>query len=240
MPSELVTASSEMLRSCLIDNTPSPFDQDDHYGIVYRRVLEIQAEQCDAIHSLYINNFFRPAYAVLRSVLETMATLLWVSLNIDRYCQLFEDGNQPNTREILQRIGWGEEYSRTFQYLSGFVHVDMDSAEFYRNYEIGDDPSQPYPEILPDAEYYIVGTSRGTYPLSIRLMSKEEAAVNYGPYLAAKTFDIVASGLHRLYGTECYRRDWWQQQAALMFMQVCSDNPDISNRMLWSLQPKLF
>jgi hypothetical protein len=185
MSLELIDASAKMLRSCLNDHTPSPFNQDNHYEIVYQRVLEVQAEQCDAIHSLYNVGLFRPAYAILRAILEAMGTLVWLSLDINRYCILFEEGKQPNTKEILRRIGWEDEYDRTFRYLSGFVHIDLDNAEFYRNYEIGGDPSEPFPEILPDVEYYLINTAEGPRPLSIRLMSKDEAAQEYGPYLGS-------------------------------------------------------
>lgn len=240
MALELIGASAKMLRFCLYEDPPSPFNQDSHYETVYQRVLEIQAEQCDAIYSLYELGLFRPAYAVLRSILEGMATLLWVSLSIDKYCKLFEESKQPNTKEILKRIGWEDEYDRTFRYLSGFVHIDMGNAEFYRNYEIGEDPSQPFPEILPDTDHYIVDTSDELRPLSIRLMSKEEAAHEYGSYLAAKTFDLIAASLQKLYGEDYYKQDWWQQDAALACMQLSLKNPDTAKHMLWSLQKRLF
>lgn len=239
MDLELITASAKMLRLCLHDDMPSSFSQDNHYEIVYQRVIEMQAEQCDAIYSLYQVGLFRPAYAILRSILEAMATLVWVSLSIDRYCALFEEGKQPNTREILKRVGWEDEYGRTFQYLSSFVHIDLGTAEFYRNYELGGDPSQPFPEVLPDVEYYVISTTDGPRPLSIRLMSKDEAAREYGPYLAAKTFDLVAAGFEKLYGTDCYLKNWWQQDAALAFMQLSMNNPNIGNRMLWSPPKKI-
>jgi len=136
---EIIEASTKMLRLCLYDDIPPPFDKDSRYAMVFQRVIEIQAEQCDSISELFKRGLFRPAYAILRSILEGMATLVWMSLKIDSYCILFEEGKQPNTKEILKRIGWEDEYERTFQYLSGFVHIDMDSAEFYRNYELGSD-----------------------------------------------------------------------------------------------------
>jgi hypothetical protein len=152
--SEIILASGGMIRSCMYDAIPAPFDQDYHYEIVFERVLEIQAEQCDSIYLLYQNDLFRPAFAVLRSILEAMATLIWVSLDISRNCSLFENRKQPNMREILRCIGWEEEYDRTFKYLCGFVHIDMNNADFYRSVEAGDDASQPFPEILPEAEYF--------------------------------------------------------------------------------------
>jgi hypothetical protein len=102
---EIIEASAKMLRLCLYDDLPSPFDRDIRYAMVFQRVIEIQAEQCDSVSELYQRGLFRPAYAILRSILEGMATLLWISLKIDRYCILFEERKQPNTKEILKRIG---------------------------------------------------------------------------------------------------------------------------------------
>jgi hypothetical protein len=240
MSTKVIASAAFMLRASLQDSVPSPFDNDEYYARLYQRVIEIQAEQCEAINSLYREGLFRPGYAVLRSVLEAMATLLWVSTNIERYCPLFELGKQPNPREILKRIGWEEEYERTFRYLSGFVHIDMENAEFYRDYLLGPDPSQPFPEILPDAELYIIETEEGPRPLAINLMSREEAERQYGPYLAAKTFDLVAAGLEKLYGTEYYRKDWWQQKAALLYTQLIAEHPELAQKMFWSIQQKLF
>jgi hypothetical protein len=59
---------------------------------------------------------------------------------------------------------------------------------------------------LPDAEYYVVGTAGEPQPLSISLMSSAEAARKYGPYLTAKTFDLVVAGLEKLYGSDLYRQ----------------------------------
>jgi hypothetical protein len=116
----------------------------------------------------------------------------------------------------------------------------MDNAEFYRNYELGDDPSEPFPEILPDSEYFVVETTDWTRPLAIHLMTKEEAAFEYGPYLAAKTFDLIAAGLQKLYGSDYYQKEWWHEEAALACMQLSANDPKIARRMLWSLQKSFF
>ncbi len=239
MLTKIITSTASMLRASLKDsNTPSPFDKNEHYSRVYQRVIEIQAEQCDAINSLYKAGLFRPGFAVLRSVLEAMATLIWISTNIERYCKLFESKKQPNMREILKRIGWEEEYEGTFQYLSGFVHVDMENAEFYQEYLPGPDSSQPFPEILPDSEseYYIIEAPKSSLLLTIKPMSREEAERQYGPYLASKTFDLVAAGLQKLYGTNYYQENWWQKEAAQLYTQLIVKHPELAQKMLWSIQ----
>lgn len=236
---QIIESTSHMLQLILDDEVPSPFDENENYTKQYQRVIEIQAEQCTAIYYLYKQGLYRPAYAVLRSILETISTLIWVSLKVERYSSLFSAGNQPNMKEILTRIGWVQEYDRTFGYLSGFVHIDMENAEFYREYLLGGDSSQPFPEIFPDAEYYIVGTDEGPRPLTIKLMSREEAERRYGPYLAAKTFDIFAAGVQRLYGSRYCEKNWWQIETANLFTNLVDAQPELKQKMLWSAQPRL-
>ncbi len=239
MSTRIIALAAQMLRDSIEDIAPPPFDND--YDIrIFQRAIEIQAEQCDAIQSLYLEGLFRPAYAVLRSVLEAMATLVWVSTNTERYSKLFETNKQPNMREILKRIEWAEEYGRTFSYLSSFVHIDIDNAEFYREYLIETDPSQPFHEIKSDSEYFLIGTENGPLALAINLMSKEEAQRKYGPYLAAKTYDLIAAGLEKLYGKQLYKKNWWKQEAAALHQKLITTHPDIASKMLWSLQQKLF
>jgi hypothetical protein len=117
----------------------------------------------------------------------------------------------------------------------------MENAEFYREYQLGPDPSQPFPEILPDSdsEYYIIETPKSSLPLTIKLMSREEAERQYGPYLASKTFDLVAAGLQKLYGPNYYQKNWWQQEAALLYTQLIEKHPELAQKMLWSIQQKL-
>lgn len=239
MHHEVIAEAAGMLRKSLEDEIPLPFNIKDDYARVYQRTIELQIEQLKAIESLYQNGLFRPAYAILRSILEAMGTLLWVSTNINRYCPLFEERKQPNTKEILQRIGWGAEYDRTFSCLSGFVHVDFENAEFYREYELETDSSIPFPEVLPDSEYYVIQTNNGPLPLSIRFLSYKEAQRRYGPYLATKAFDIVAATLARLYGSQYYNRDWWSQKAALQCTEIVTANSGLSEKMIWSIQMRL-
>jgi len=234
----LISSASHILSSSLRYEAPLPFGRDSDYTKIYRRVIEIQVEQCDAIYSLYNNGLYRPAYAVLRSVLETMSTLVWLSLNIEKYFPLFETATQPNQREILRRIGWEDEYDRTFRYLSGFVHIDIDNAEFYREYEWEPDGSQPFPEINADADYYFT-LQKNPQLLMINPMSHEAANQRYGPYIEAKTFDLIAAGLQKLYGAEYYRRLWWHPESGLAFMKFIADHFELKQKMLWSIQPNL-
>jgi hypothetical protein len=74
---------------------------------------------------------------------------------------------QCDTLHLLYKMG-----------LSKFVHVAMANADFYRSYETGGHVSEPFPEILPDTEYYIASPTKGLRPLSVRLMSQDEAKYN--------------------------------------------------------------
>lgn len=226
----LVSDSANVLRECEVNDPPSQFVEDYHYAIIYRRILEVMAEQCDAIAVLCEEGLFRPAHAILRSVLENMASLLWVALDVKRYGDLLDDGKQPNTREILKRIGWEEEYERTFRGLSGFVHTDLTNADMYKEYDLSDEDT--FPEIRADGEYYVVQTEDGAKPLGVTPMSYEQAASLYEPYLVTKLFDIIVVGMAKLY-TDYQSQNWWPYNSILSFERIISDDPDLAKRMLW-------
>src|SRR5450759_2140356 len=132
MYQELIHASSETLLHCAAGEPPSQFSTEQHYEIVYTRVLEIIAEQCDAISVLCENGLFRPAHAILRSILENIATLIWVGLDVAQFGQILEDDKRSqhlNKRDILKKIGWEQKYDRSFKVLSSFVHASMTNAD---------------------------------------------------------------------------------------------------------------
>lgn len=235
---QLIEASAKMLRLCITDDPPIAFCIDQHSTVIYSRILELQAEQCDAIYILCDEGLYRPAHSILRSILENMATLIWVSLDTERYGKLFDEGKQPNTREILKRIGWEQEYDRTFKPLSSFVHADLSNAEMYKNYDFGE--GGLCPEVEPDAEYYIIETPNGYLPLGVKSMSQEEAKTLYEPFLAIKVFDLTIAGLERLHGAESPNLDWWPDETIPIFINACAKDKKLSELMLWSIQKRLF
>ena len=227
---------------CLSEEIPSPYNQKRQYEKIYQRILEIQIEQIETISLLYKEGRLRSAYAILRSLLEGMATLVWMALNIDKYYDTFTDTNKKNPpiKNILDVIGWGDEYERTFQYLSYFVHSRSDHLDFYRSYDSGPDPSQPFPEVSPDSEYYIINSSNVVIPLIIRMMSPEEIQNEHGPFLIAKTFDIVISSIQFFLGSNFYQTSWFPKREIDIFTNLLSENPNLKNKMLFSLQLSLF
>lgn len=188
--------SQNLLTSCLQRSPPELFigaSNSDHYEeFIFYRTLELQIEYCKSIRVLCENGLFRPAYSILRSILENMATLMWLTLDIDKYPRLFEEGKQPNTREILRRIGWESEYDRTFRFLSKFVHSSLVNSDFYKK------TSEPNSWIdLKDGSYWanalvtenevlIIETENGFEILEIHQMTEEETNTLYAPYLSIR------------------------------------------------------
>ncbi|SRR6266540_2591823 len=241
MQRKLINATMDLLQECLNYGPPEIFiggSESFHYEeLVFYRLIELQIKQCAAIKSLCKNNLFRPAYAVLRSVLENMATLVWITLDVKRHVELFDNGNQPNMREILARIGWEEEYSRTFRFLSGFVHVDFNHSDLYKNYELNTKrkvyKDSLWTEVIKDSdESYIVQTPEGFAVYLVKPMTAAEIQSAYGPYLMAKTFDLAIVGLEKIYGTEISNKRWWPNQAVSTFVKMCTDDPEFGQRML--------
>ncbi|WP_420630628.1 hypothetical protein [Candidatus Leptofilum sp.] len=236
----LIESAKVMLATCCESDPPSPFTNKFRFEIIFYRVVEMQIEQCEALIHLRKLGLFRPAYAVLRSLLENMTTLVWISKDVNRYGNLFEKGKQPNMRSRLERIGWQEEYERTFSYLSGFVHTAIEHVEDYRDYALSE--GALFPEIVPDAEYYAIQTDEGQLvPLAIKPMPPEKISSLYAPYLEAKTFDIAISGLWKLYKGVEGQASWWPSDDTLStFSMICRNNKELAGKMLWESQPRLF
>ena len=230
----LIAISSQTLRCSLDAGAPPVIAKLELGELTFNRVVELQAELCDSIFSLSKAGYFRPAHAVLRSVLESMAVLVWAGTQ-QRYMDLFNEGREPNIKAILEKIGWGAEYDRTYNWLSTFVHGRMEQADFYRKYdaEVLDETS-PFPEVLPDAEYYLLQSPSSHSILTIRPMNPEETEGEYLPYLSAKVLDIVASGLLALYKLETPTL-WWPTHAVRQLHWLCDNDPHIQGKMLMCL-----
>jgi hypothetical protein len=247
MDTELVTTAVSLLQGCLKGGPPEIFIGDylsDHTEEwIFYRILELQIEQCNAILVLSENGLVRPAYAVLRSVLENMATLVWLTLDVDRYTRLFEEEKLPNMKEILTRIGWEPEYDRTFRFLSKFVHSNLIFADFYKRQEGVSgfqklENSEYWSQmIVTENELYVAETSDDIELNYVKSMTEAEIKTAYLPYLYAKTFDLTITGLKRLYGTNITTQKWWPVDTLLslrncvgktqIYMKLCSGLSDI-------------
>ena len=232
MQRALIESARNTLWMVLDDEPPNAFSVSDQDLVIFRRLVEMQAEHCDAVDLLCENRLFRPAHSILRSFLEASATLVWIGHDIKRYGSLFLQGNQPNIREILRRIGWDKEYDTTYKLLSSLVHIDSDSMLMYRHLDFGRDGL--FPEILPDAENYIMIDTEGNHVMvGMPVMSREEAASLYGPYLEAKVFDLTLCSLWSLYGVSAKSHHWWPLDKVRIFEAWARNDSNIRGILLW-------
>src|SRR4051812_13334458 len=100
--------------------------------MLLRRLPQVASEQLDALAVLCGHGMWRPAYALLRGLLECTATIVWIASGPSDAPQRFTDGRSPAGQKLLGAVGWRDEYDRTFRYLSDMVHAGADSAEAYR------------------------------------------------------------------------------------------------------------
>ena len=227
---DLINASAATLEDCLEEDPPKPFSDDRDGTFLFQRMIEMQIEQCYAISSLCEIGLFRPAFAILRSLLETIATIIWVSLDLKRCEQLIEDRKKPSVKARLESIGWSDEYDR-FSILSGYVHGSIENADDYRAFEFYEDGLLP--EIRPDTDFYFASKPDGSIvSIVVRPMSGDETHHQYVPYLAAKTFDLVISELRRLYSHEQHTPFRWPSSGTMwVFAQACAANPELEDHM---------
>lgn len=226
----LIEATTTMVQKARAGVPPPPFTEDEE---LFEQLLDYLTEQSESLSLLCQNGLYRPAYAVLRSILETIAKLVWVTLE-PRYKERFLEGSDPGTKNVLEVIGWLDEHERTFRPLSAFVHTDskVSVSDFYHYYEL--EEGGLFPEVRADAEYYVIEEPTGSRVVSLRTMTHSEARSLHEPYLAAKAFDLVSAGLYRLYGDRSEQEDWWSRSAFRVFVKLCLYSGDFAYLMRWS------
>jgi hypothetical protein len=227
------TAVSEAFED---DDLVARIDDRDEWSMLSRRLPEVAREQLDALEVLCGHEMWRPAYALLRGLLECMATIVWIASGPADAPSRFAAGRSPAGQKLLGAVGWRDEYDRTFRYLSDMIHAGADSAEAYRWFDEERSIHEPAPEITADTELYIVGLpSDDAVAVPLRARTPEELQEEHEPYLAAKSFDIVISTLGALYGEErCRAARWWPRDAVVLFALCLREHPDVRHRILWS------
>jgi hypothetical protein len=218
------------------DDFVAAIDDRDESSMLSRRLPEVAGEQLDGLALLCGHAMWRPAYALLRGLLECMATMVWIASGPSDAPQRFAAGRSPAGQRLLNAVGWGNEYDRTFRYLSDMVHAGTDSAEAYRAFDYERGIDEPAPEITPESELYVVGLpSPDAFVASARPATPEELRQEHEPYLAAKSFDIVISSFAALYHEEpCRAARWWPRDEVLLFALCLRDLPHVRGRVLWS------
>lgn len=218
------------------DDLLATIDERDESSMLSRRLPEVAGEQLDALALLCRHAMWRPAYALLRGLLECMASMAWIASGPPDAPQRFVAGRSPAGQKLLGAVGWRDEYNRTFRYLSDMVHAGTDSAEAYRAFDYERSIREPAPEITPESELYVVGLpSPDAFVASARAATPEELRDKHEPYLTAKSFDIVISAIAALYGEErCRAAGWWPRDGVRLFTLCLRDHPHVRGRILWS------
>ena len=90
--------------------------------------------EIDALDLLCRSGRWRPAYALLRGLLETAATIIWLARSNVETVQRFVHGPHKGGQAVFRNIGWGDEYEDTFRYLSDLAHPSSIGADAYRWY----------------------------------------------------------------------------------------------------------
>ena len=207
----------------------------DEWSMLSRRLPELAVEELEALDVLCRNEMWRPAHALLRGLLECVATMLWIARGPEDAPARFAAGGSPSAQKLLGAVGWSVEYDRTFRLLSDMTHPTAAGAEAYRWYDEERSIHAPAPEITADMELYVVGSFDDAVSVPVRALSPQQLRDEYEPYIAAKAFDIILSGLVSLHGEErCRTAAWWPSDALDLFALALQNHPATRERMLWS------
>ena len=230
----LLNASVSTVRKGLEQGPPLSITGLDGGTRTYGRVLELQVELCKSIIVLCEAGLLRPAHSTLRSLLESMGSLLWASAN-QHYMDLLNSGDGPGMRQVLSRVGWEGEYDTTYSWLSAFVHAGMAEAGFYRQFAEFS-AKGPAPEVTPDNEFYAVLSPNGAFGLAYHLIDQKKTEEEYGPYLSVKPLDIICCGLHELHEIDKECPAWWLQNDLQQMEWLARQFEGLHGRLLWPLR----
>jgi hypothetical protein len=229
---DFLTSASACLWEVARGELPSSLQSDDQVRLSARRLLEAGAELCDGADLLQRESLHRPAHTLLRALLEAVGYVLWLAVDPVRHWDLLSRDETPPFRNVLERIGWGVEYERTYGLLSEFVHPTEHRLHMYRKSDFGTADGL-LPEIQPDGEIYLIQTL-GQAPafVSFAPMDSDEAEAAYGLYVRAKGLDVVLAGLLALYNERTLEADWWPTSTAERFVQLIASDTELASVML--------
>jgi hypothetical protein len=207
----------------------------DEWSMLSARLPELAVEQIQAIGVLCDAELWRPAYAVLRGLLECMATILWIAHGPADAPRRFAGGHGLKSRKLLAAVGWQDEYDMTFRYLSEMAHPSADAAEAYRWYDDSRSIHAPAPEITPDLELYVVGLpGEDAVAVPVRGQTPEQIRAEFEPFVVAKAFDLVTSALAAIYGGDrCWHAAWWPERGFDLLAICLREHPSIRGRLRW-------
>lgn len=221
--------ASLCLRQAASGELPDALEAEDRIRLTVRRLLEASAEQCDAIAVLQAESLHRPAHALLRMLLESAAYAVWLARDPARHAEQLWEDRLPPFRNLLEAIGWAEEYELSYGPLSEFVHPHEDSLHVYGRMDSGADGLLP--EIEPDGELYVLPGIKGLPYVSFSPMSSEEAEDAYGGFVRLKAVDLVLSGLWDVFGPSASSMHWWPKVSVEEYGQIVAADPSLSAKL---------
>jgi hypothetical protein len=221
-----LTDASLSLRDVAALELPENLEIDDRVRLAVRRLFEASAEQCDAISVLQAESLHRPAHAVLRMLLESIAHVVWLAADPVKHAGQLWEQRLPPFRNLLEQIGWEAEYELSYGWLSEFIHPSEGRLSMYRAVDSG--PEGLFPEIAPNGELYLLPEVDGVPYVSFVAMTSEEAETLYGPFVRAKALDLVLSGLWELFGSDAMQMDWWPANSVDEYEEIVLSDPALA------------
>lgn len=105
----LLRSASACLWGVGPDGLPERLENDDRVRLSARRLLEASAELCDAMDGLQRESLHRPAHALLRALLESIAYSVWLSADPAKHGTSLREATTPPLSPCARtdRLGGG-------------------------------------------------------------------------------------------------------------------------------------
>ncbi|MEE8484312.1 MAG: DUF5677 domain-containing protein [Nitrospinota bacterium] len=176
----------------------------------FRRLVRLQREFVEGLYILIRQQQVTSSLILLRCLLESSATLAWMSKNPDKRSGKYFNNRLPSVKERLGELGWQNEY-RLYADLSQGVHADSKAADnlrktVIRKFEVP--PSLAYRRI----GHLFTGRDGLIYEVASRWVDKREFENFFAPFLVGKTLDYLLTSLLVVFGEKLREKPWWRPE----------------------------
>ena len=178
-------------------------------GITFKRTAEFHRELVEAIDNTINQGQVRPAYSLLRTLLEMCTSFSWLAQNFDSRIEKYSTGRLPSIQKMMSsaNLNWSNEYKNTYSSLSNFVHGSFVLSDFKKEaviHEVDEEISYTFA-----SDVYVCRSKEKSRICHIYDRNQEELIREHKSFLTIKVFDIVITFLMRASGSYSDSSRWW-------------------------------
>lgn len=207
-------------------------------SITFKRAAEFHGELVEAIDNTLHKGQIRPAYSLLRTLLEVCTGFSWLADDFENRFEQYSTGKLPKINRMMSsaNLGWSTEYSISYSSLSNFVHGSYIHSDINKEAAIYK-AEEKVPYTL-SSDLFILQTDDGDRLLHICDRNQEDLIREHKSFMDIKVFDIVITFLMRASGSYSDSFNWWPGKEAMENFNEAIKMIDRDHYFLWPTEKK--